>query len=325
MKKYLIVVLTILLIGCGKSEKNIINKVVKKYEDISSYSMDGTLKMFNGENTYSYKVNVQHKKDDLYKVQLINEVNNHEQIILRNKDGVYVLTPSLNKSFKFQSDWPYNNSQIYIINRLIADIKSDDGKILEKEKEDSYIKTKVNYTTNTDLQNQRIYIDNDGNLKRVEVYDKDNIIAMEFVVNNLDINKKVEDNIFDLNNNMKNDKVDAVSKTIDDVVYPMYLPDNTYLDKQETISLEDGERVILTFNGDKPFTLIEETATINENNNTSVVMGYPDIIIDTVGCVNTSTISWISNGVEYTILSNDLENDELFSVAKSISSSTITK
>ena len=325
MKKYLIVVLTILLIGCGKSEKNIINKVVKKYEDISSYSMDGTLKMFNGENTYSYKVNVQHKKDDLYKVQLINEVNNHEQIILRNKDGVYVLTPSLNKSFKFQSDWPYNNSQIYIINRLIADIKSDDGKILEKEKEDFYIKTKVNYTTNTDLQNQRIYVDNDGNLKRVEVYDKDNIIAMEFVVNNLDINKKVEDNIFDLNNNMKSDKVDAVSKTIDDVVYPMYLPDNTYLDKQETISLEDGERVILTFNGDKPFTLIEETATINENNNTSVVMGYPDIIIDTVGCVNTSTISWISNGVEYTILSKNLENDELFSVAKSISSSTITK
>ena len=29
MKKYLIVVLTILLIGCGKSEKNVINKVIK--------------------------------------------------------------------------------------------------------------------------------------------------------------------------------------------------------------------------------------------------------------------------------------------------------
>lgn len=325
MKKYLIVVLTILLIGCGKSEKNVINKVIKKYDDISSYSMDGTLKMFNGENTYSYKVNVQHKKDDMYKVQLINEVNNHEQIILRNNDGVYVLTPSLNKSFKFQSDWPYNNSQIYIINRLIADIKSDDGKILEKEKDDMYIKTKVNYTTNTDLQNQKIYVDKENNLKRVEVYDKNNIIAMEFIVNNLEVNKKIDDKIFDLNNNMKSDKVDSVSKTIDDIVYPMYLPDNTYLDKQETISLENGERVILTFSGDKPFTLIEETANISEKNNTSVVMGYPDIIIDTVGCVNTSTISWISNGVEYTILSNDLENEELFSVAKSISSSTITK
>ena len=325
MKKYLIVVLTILLIGCGKSEKNVINKVIKKYDDISSYTMDGTLKMFNGENTYSYKVNVQHKKDDMYKVQLINEVNNHEQIILRNNDGVYVLTPSLNKSFKFQSDWQYNNSQIYIINRLIADIKSDDGKILEKEKDDMYIKTKVNYTTNTDLQNQKIYVDKENNLKRVEVYDKDNIIAMEFIVNNLEVNKKIDDKIFDLNNNMKSDKVDSVSKTIDDIVYPMYLPDNTYLDKQETILLENGERVILTFSGDKPFTLIEETANISEKNNTSVVMGYPDIIIDTVGCVNTSTISWISNGVEYTILSNDLENEELFSVAKSISSSTITK
>jgi len=42
------------------------------------------------------------KKKDMYKVSLTNKANNHEQIILKNNDGVYVLTPSLNKSFKFQ-------------------------------------------------------------------------------------------------------------------------------------------------------------------------------------------------------------------------------
>ena len=29
-----------------------------------------------------------------------------------------MVTPSLNKSFKFQSDWPYNNSQVYLINSI---------------------------------------------------------------------------------------------------------------------------------------------------------------------------------------------------------------
>ena len=43
-------------------------------------------------------------------------------------DGVYVLTPSLNKSFKFQSDWPYENSQIYLLNALIKDIEKDSKK-----------------------------------------------------------------------------------------------------------------------------------------------------------------------------------------------------
>ena len=32
-----------------------------------------------------------------------------EQIILKNDEGVYVLSPNLNKSFKFQSKRPYNN------------------------------------------------------------------------------------------------------------------------------------------------------------------------------------------------------------------------
>ena len=36
------------------------------------------------------------------------------QIILRNEEGVFVLTPALNKSFRFQSDWPQNSSRLFI-------------------------------------------------------------------------------------------------------------------------------------------------------------------------------------------------------------------
>ena len=61
---------------------------------------------------------------DKFKVSLINNSTNHEQVILRNDDGVFVLTPSLNKSFKFQSDWPYNNSQIYLLGSIIDDLNT---------------------------------------------------------------------------------------------------------------------------------------------------------------------------------------------------------
>ena len=33
---------------------------------------------------------------------------NQEQIIIRNADGVYVLTPALNQVYKFKGDWPLN-------------------------------------------------------------------------------------------------------------------------------------------------------------------------------------------------------------------------
>ncbi len=46
-------------------------------------------------------------------------------MILKNDDGVYVLTPALNKSFKFQSEWPENSSQAYLFESLVKDITED--------------------------------------------------------------------------------------------------------------------------------------------------------------------------------------------------------
>ena len=42
----------------------------------------------------------------------------------------------------------------------------------------------------------------------------------------------------------------------------MYLPSNTHLAKEDRVTKTDGERVIMTFAGDKNFTLIEETTDI---------------------------------------------------------------
>src|SRR5690625_5969794 len=54
-------------------------------------------------------------KKDLYRVALTNpEDEKGSQVILKNEDGVFVLTPALDKSFKFQTDWPENSSQPYL-------------------------------------------------------------------------------------------------------------------------------------------------------------------------------------------------------------------
>ena len=48
------------------------------------------MQIINNEDTYDYEVKVAYKKDDYYKIELINTLNNHEQVILRNDEGVYV-------------------------------------------------------------------------------------------------------------------------------------------------------------------------------------------------------------------------------------------
>ena len=123
MKKkmlFLLILGLFILSGCGKvSEKDIIKEFSKKVDNSDSYYIEGSLDIVNNEDIYTYDVKVSYAKKDNYKVELTNTVNNHQQIILRNSDGVYVVTPRINKSFKFQSDWPYNNSQVYLLNQIL--------------------------------------------------------------------------------------------------------------------------------------------------------------------------------------------------------------
>ena len=142
MKKIFFVGLIIslfFLTGCGKyTEKTIVKDLNKKINAITGYHVQGSMEIYNGDDAYKYDVTSSYENDN-YRVSLINKANNHEQIILRNSDGVYVLTPSLNKSFKFQSNWPENNSQVYIIQSVLVDINEDKNIKLEEKDKVSYM------------------------------------------------------------------------------------------------------------------------------------------------------------------------------------------
>lgn len=208
----------------------------------------------------------------------------------------------------------------------MSDIDNDSEKTYENKDGMHVFTTKVEYSTNNELVNQKVYFDSDYKLKKVEVFNTKEEVVMDFSISKFEENAKIEDDIFNLDNNMEGKESSKnVSKTIDDIIYPMYLPANTYLTSQNKVEKDDGQRVILTFGGDKDFTLIEETVTVSKDMNVNLTYGEPELIIDTVGSIDDYTINWVSNDIEYSLVSDSLDKDELISVAKSISSSSITK
>ena len=87
------------LTGCGNNNlENVVDNLTKKINDLKSYSIEGNLEIMNNDDVFNYRVKVDHQKNDYYKVSLVNVKNNHEQIILKNDDGVYVQT---HKSMQF--------------------------------------------------------------------------------------------------------------------------------------------------------------------------------------------------------------------------------
>lgn len=331
MKKRIILAVFIsifLLTGCGKKgENDILKEVENAVDKAKAYHLTGELEIISNEEKYMYDVDVSYEKEEKFRVSLKNQTNNHEQIILKNEDGVYVLTPSLNKSFKFQSEWPYNNSQTYLLQNLVDDIKSDKERTFTKQKDGYIFTVKATYANNKELVKQRIYIDHKNKISKVEVLNKENQVKMTMKMKNVDLKSNYDKNYFALKDNMEvSASVDAntVSK-IEDIVYPMYVPENTQLSSQDRIKKDNGERVILNFTGEKPFTLVEETVSVEKQESIIPVSGEIEMIADVVGNVSSGSISWISNHVEYYITSSKLSSEELLNIANSISVLPVSK
>ena len=336
-KTFLIFILVVIfLTGCGKtSSSKVVEEFDKKINNLKSYYVEGVMELINNEDIYTYNVKVSYKKNDYYKIDLVNTTNNHEQVILRNDTGIYVITPSLNKSFKFQSDWPYNNSQVYLLTSLLDDINNTDN-ISMKEVDNKYVLTSnVNYPNNDKLTSQEIYMDKNYNVKEVRVLDKDGNVEIKMTFDKIDYSPKFKDNYFDLNQiieeknigsntdnkDNKDNKTEQTKSTatIDDIVYPMYLPTNTYLTSQEKVSTSTGERLILTFDGDNPFVLVEEVSNANAEHVIVPTFGELELLADSVAIVNNNSVNWYSNGIEYYLASNTMKTGEILEIVRSIS------
>lgn len=347
MKKILLLIAFMLLTLTGCGEKNIedaIKDFSNDVENSKSYKLNGTMEISSGEEIFTYNIDTYFLKDNYYKVILVNQTNNHEQIILKNADGLYVVTPSLNKSFKFDSVWPENSSQAYLLQNLVNDVKNDSGATLEKTDSGYIIKSTVNYPNNEELTYQKIYFDNDMNINKVEVYNNEDIVKIKVTFKSVDLKAKLDEDDFLLDdlidteaNNDNETKTECdgencdnqntcegencdeqTNATLDSIIYPLYIPSNTHLSSSETIDTETGERVILTFSGDKNFVIVEEVAKVSNEFEVIPVFGDPLMLNESVGAISSNSISWHAGDVSYYLVSSDLSTSELISVAKSL-------
>src|SRR3954454_18681627 len=147
----------LVLSACGeKTQDDVVKALNGKLEDLGGYKAKAQMTLQMGTDPHTYDVEIWHKRPDFYRVDLKNAQKDQNQMILRNEEGVFVLTPALNKSFRFQSDWPQNSSQAYLFESLVKDI-ANDPEAKFNVVEDKYVfETKTNYQNNKMLPTQEI-------------------------------------------------------------------------------------------------------------------------------------------------------------------------
>ncbi|PRZ11985.1 outer membrane lipoprotein-sorting protein [Laceyella sediminis] len=326
----IVIALALSMAGCGvKDAKEVVSDLSKRSEEMESYVSHGKMTIRSGKEPQLYDIEVWYKKPHFFRVAIKNMKKGITQILLRNEEGVYVLTPHLKKSFRFQSDWPYSGGQVYLYQTVIQSIIDDNERTFRAGKKQYQFEVVAKYPFNLHANKQRIWLDHKLNPHKVAVLSESNeeLIKVEF--DRFKEGASFDKDAFDMKRNLEElpqdsktslaamAKPSAKQKEIE-AVLPEYIPQGTRLQSERTIQTPQGPVVVMRFKGDKSFTLTERHPQALEAG--LPLMGKPVELAETVGVLlemgERKRLTWTEGGVDYELIGN-LSLDELVQIANS--------
>lgn len=283
-------------------------------EKINSYVLEGQMELKRGKEVkyYDLKVCYLKSKEEYYRVSLFDKELSQEQIILRNGEGVFVLTPNLNQLFRFEGDWPNNSQKPYLLQTIFA-LTNQKGRFVEKLKDGYLVKVKLN---DEDYGYESIFYDNQGKVKWLEIFDKNQqkLVKIDFRI--CDYNAKVKKSEFSTPQ-----KVDEkVSFNMSEEDLPLY-PMETYgatLKNVYQLDTQYENKKVLEYEGERSFTLVESKMKIMEEFTRVMVPYQLYDNMDLIGFFDGNSMSIMHNGIEYKLYADDFSLDEMRKVLESV-------
>lgn len=323
----IIAIISMLATGCGpKGVDDIVGDLGTQMEKMQGYKMNAKLTLQTGKDPQTYDVEVWYNKPDFYRVALTSKERDITQIILRNEEGVFVLTPHLNKSFRFQSGWPENHAQVYLYESLVKSIMDDDQRVFAEEEGKYVFEVKADYQ-NRSLTTQKILLNKDLSPIKVDVLDTNKNVMVTVDFTDFEKDAKFDADSFHKERNMETSKLNSTVPTMANgqpkevegsfgVIQPSYIPNGVSFTGVEKVDGQDGPQIVLRYKGEYNYTLIEErpeATTVSYPSGEIVDLGYTMAIMTGD---QKRTMIWTHDGVEY-MLTGDLEKEEMIAVAKS--------
>ncbi|MFJ7827177.1 outer membrane lipoprotein carrier protein LolA [Psychrobacillus sp. NPDC096623] len=330
--KLLFLLATILVLtACGaESKEDVVKKLSNKWVETKGYELAAEMSILTGDEPRVYGVEVWHTKPDFYRVQVTDTNAENTQMIVRNTEGVFVVTPALNKTYKFQSKWPTENSQAYLIGSLANDIKKDKTATFKEEGDNYVFETKTSNNHKNMLPSQKIYINKKTLLPTdVSILNENKEEQIHIKFNKVSLGKthaaaeyKIEQKPTDKAEGKEEDKVET-SAEIDDSEFETYYPllkwDQVHNIDEKVMEVDGEKRVILTYSGDKEFTIIQHRSEPGDSSIIPVFApGDPVDLGVAIGAITEQSLAWEQDGMSFFIASSTLTKEEMIEVAASM-------
>lgn len=325
-KKIIIIAVSIAaVLVCGvlfKMKSYSYKDALKDAKNTKSYEFVCQMDMMENDELKTYQVTSVYARidnKDYYKVELYDKSLNMAQVIVRNNEGVFVLTPELNQVFQFKSDWPSQSPKPYIYQSLISFLEENK---YEKIKDGYQVMGDIQYENDSRIKSQEVIFDKKLYPVNVYLYDQDGGEVVKCTMTSFKTNNEIKEDVFKVENLMSCNE--QVSNEVASLLplYPVSLM-GSVLEKEEVSSIDESLNHILKFTGDKTFTIVQ--SPLNVSKEVTVTKIEHDMIdfIDGVGYENHDAMTLMTSGIICSIYSNDLSYNEKLSVLSSMQVSTM--
>ena len=327
-KKIMVVAIILALLGVGVwkvffSGPSISETIDNVSKNLNSYQLEATMELNNGEEQRKFNVMVSYLKkedNDLFRVSLFDTTINQEQIMLRNDEGVYVLTPTLNQVYQFKSGWPLNSAKPYIYQSLLEVF---DGEYTTKKVNDGIVVTsELDYKNAPQYAKQEIKFTNDLTPVWVHIYNENNDVLVNVTFTKVEKDVDFSEDYFNLSKNMEESRENLSTEsgsTFDDLPLGIVGLDMNVSVKEQTNASIDGEKVyIMSYEGDAAFTVVQKVVESSEEMSVTQIDGELVLLINGFASLEDEKVTYLYNGVECTIYGDKLEVSTYIDIANGL-------
>lgn len=300
-------------------EKPFEDRLQQTLGSLNSYLLEGVMEVAEGEDTKSYDVSVKYLKQDdqdYFRVAMKDSGLDREQEIIRNAEGVFVVTPTLNQIFKFQGNWPSNSLKPYLLQSM-REIAADESAQIEQTEEGYQISAGVNYPNNRNFTQQEMVFSDDLKIKSVQIFDDDHVLQMKMLFSKVDYEPGLTAEDFQVPQQLEKE---TAAEPITDEDLPL-MPMETFgavLSNSSVVENDGKVQYVLEYTGEKNFTIVEEVAESEETTQTIIMSGSLVDGLNMVGRYDGNHMTSVINSVRYTIYSDDLSEEEMSAVLQSM-------
>ncbi|KEO81005.1 outer membrane lipoprotein-sorting protein [Tumebacillus flagellatus] len=315
-----LLILSLTLVGCGKqNQETVLKDLTNVKQNLQSYESKATMTVTANNSQQKYYIETWYQAPHYYRIALGNDPSQITQVIVRNDDGIFVVSPQLKKSFRFKGDWAENQGHVYLYHAALDRILTAQDKKFATGDGNVSFSMKME-PENPLVSTQRVTLkDNGYEPKQIALLDKDDksIVSVDFTSFKTGVEFKKDAFTPESAMAMAQSGTQPVMAGAKDfgVIEPRYVPEGAkLLEPQETQS-----SVMLRYSGNDPFTIIESRPAAKDSNlhTGEIVDLWGTAAVMTGAEGETRTMQWFQDGVEFS-LTGKMATDDMVRVAQSM-------